>query len=1113
MVAQGILWLRLIGLAAVPTRQAGQEHVLERKDAALLAMLAIDGPTARARLSVMLWPDAAPRAARGNLRQRLFRLRAAIGREVVQAAAANTLRLADEVTLDITDVHRQLRDDPQAGLGQLLADHDYGDLEELEQWVSAARERWHAAMLAVLAQVAGEHESRRKIDAALPYAHRLLAEDPLAEEAHRRLMRLHYLRGDRAAAMTAYRHCCTVLAQELSLQPSDETLSLARTIEANAAKAEAVPASRPVVLLRPPRMVGRSSQRETARRKLARGTAVLVVGEAGIGKSRFIEECCDNGIVCAARAGDARWPYALAARLVHQLAQQFHSVALPDWSRAELARIAPALGEAAAGALSILHLKQALGEAVQRWQEAGLAQLAIDDLHFADEASLELLPVIVDSLRTAGAACMLAQRGAEMSAPLAEWLATQEARAMHRIALEPLDRAAVCELLSSLALADLDAEAWCDPLTGHTGGNPLFILETLMALVDADAMVLAQAPAGLPEPPQVGALIERRLGLLSPHALKLARLAAIAGDDFGVALAAHVLKAHPLDIANQWSELEAACVIRDESFAHDLVREAALRSVPHAIALAMHRDVAAYLQDAGDRPERVAAHWASARQWMEAGICFDDAARRAHATSQRWLEADLARQSADCFARAGDKPREFAARERRFRASRYVDTYAVQVDRAHELARLATNDSQTAGALEARAMVATDDQQDDTALAAAREAGALARALGDTSRELSVARLEARALSRLNRQSEAIELLLRCREPAWSRTEDELGAQVLMALGATLIICDRLAEASPLLLRAIDLATSLQDWEVCYEAMINLAWCRCCQGHLAESTADYEQAHALRDRFVQVTAIVSVDDVALARQYKELGRFAEALQLLGDVLNLQRRSENFTLVAVAESEMVSLWLSLGQPARAQQALRPPSEKASPTARAAAVLARARLALALGRPAVGLLHEAGELVEREGRAYYRLVIQNELARLLAPDEALQLLRPALAQSEALDLPIVTWPLKSATCDALCRGGHIAEAATLAREIVREFEGKPPITRYAPEYWWIARQALLAAGDTSAADGALCRAHTWITQTALPNVPPAFRHGFVHRHPVNAAVMAATAAARA
>jgi hypothetical protein len=121
----------------------------------------------------------------------------------------------------------------------------------------------------------------------------------------------------------------------------------------------------------------------------------------------------------------------------------------------------------------------------------------------------------------------------------------------------------------------------------------MFALETLKDLVlSGQAATLAEG-ARLPQPVSVGALVERRLAQLSSEALRLARVAALAGPDFSAELAAAVLDAHPLDIAEPWRELETAQVLRDGAFAHDLIFEAARKSVPKPIARLLHRRIAA----------------------------------------------------------------------------------------------------------------------------------------------------------------------------------------------------------------------------------------------------------------------------------------------------------------------------------------------------------------------------------------------------------------------------------------------------------------------------------------------------------------------------------------
>src|SRR5882672_12518215 len=88
----------------------GSAHTLERKDAALLALLAVDGATPRGKAASLLWPDVDDDAARNNLRQRLHRLRKRAARDVA-ISLNDVLRLADDVVHDLTGLQARLADD------------------------------------------------------------------------------------------------------------------------------------------------------------------------------------------------------------------------------------------------------------------------------------------------------------------------------------------------------------------------------------------------------------------------------------------------------------------------------------------------------------------------------------------------------------------------------------------------------------------------------------------------------------------------------------------------------------------------------------------------------------------------------------------------------------------------------------------------------------------------------------------------------------------------------------------------------------------------------------------------------------------------------------------
>ena len=356
--AQGGIRLRLLG---EPKLDLGTDAFpLERKDAALLALLAIDGAIPRSKAAALLWPDVDDDAARNNLRQRLHRLRKRAGRDVA-LTTADALRLADGVSHDLNGIAEMLAQDASTATGELLGSLDYADCEQLDEWLQAAREQWRATRRNALAEIASKLEREGHIALALQYGERLIGDDPLREHTHRQLMRLHYLRGDRAAALAVFERCRELLKRELGTTPGNETLELAALIESSGVLSSPAMVSKPVSVLRPPKLVGRDTEWSELEIAWQQQTFALVCGEPGIGKTRLLGDFVarhDGAIVVGARPGDERVPFALLARLLRAVTQRFTPI-LEDWAKAELSRLLPELGAAPESKLQPLRLQRA----------------------------------------------------------------------------------------------------------------------------------------------------------------------------------------------------------------------------------------------------------------------------------------------------------------------------------------------------------------------------------------------------------------------------------------------------------------------------------------------------------------------------------------------------------------------------------------------------------------------------------------------------------------------------------------------------------------------------------------------------------------------------------
>ncbi len=103
-----------------------------------------------------------------------------------------------------------------------------GDLLEghYQDWCLFHRERLQNAYTAMLDKLMGYCEVRRKFEEGMTYGELLLRQDPASERTYRRLIRLHYLAGDRPGALRQFQRCETSLQKELGVLPSRRTLEL-----------------------------------------------------------------------------------------------------------------------------------------------------------------------------------------------------------------------------------------------------------------------------------------------------------------------------------------------------------------------------------------------------------------------------------------------------------------------------------------------------------------------------------------------------------------------------------------------------------------------------------------------------------------------------------------------------------------------------------------------------------------------------------------------------------------------------------------------------------------------------------------------------------------------
>ncbi len=1120
--------LRLHG-AATALPASGEPRPLERRAAALCALAALQPRLTREQAARWLWPDSDD--PRRNLRQQLLRFRQTLGSPLLSGTVA--LQLAPGVMLQAAEPGAELLP------GEAADDSEFGG------WLSQQRHAEAEAHRRPLLQALTDAEAAGELDDALAHAQQLLRLDVHDEAHHTALMRVHYLRGEAAAGLQAGQRLQALLAAGTGAQPSAATQALLQALQAMHGGASglarvAPPASGrtlPLTLRRPPQLAGRTRERAAIRQAFAEGRAALLLGEAGMGKSRLLADSVADSSACgpvastgvlqgAGRPGDAGAPYSTLARLLRPLLQPLPA-ALAREERDALARIAPP-GDAEAPA-SVPTAPQALRPGALQAAVAALLDCAgvhtvvLDDLHFADTATLELVSGLASA--EAPRRWLFAQRPAEApAAALALRDGLHELQRLSCITLEPLDSGAAAQMVDDLGIPGLHgasglalAGALAVALVRHAGGNPLFMLETLkQGLVDGSL-----ARGELPRPACVGALIERRLQRLSEAALNLARVAAIAGVDFSIELAEAAIGHSAVQLASAWQELQDAQLLRDEALAHDLVADATLRAVPPVVARRVHGQCAVWLAARSVEPARVARHWRLAGRPAEAGRAFVAAALRAEQAARLQEEAALYEQAAQALDEAGLPDERFDAllgRVRSLNQARF-DEQAMQACRT--LLDGATTDVQRLRAGSELCGLLTERGEAEAALATGESALALARRLGDDEWQLRTACHLASTLCRLGRAEEAVVLLAPLR--GWV---DQQGDDTLRMLwhgdwGAALGHTGRLTEAVAAFDTALAAARHLGLRDAEGRLLLNCSVTLRQSGQLDRALVLSRQGQALSASASRDAAELPIDALVLARDEAETGHYGRALQVLEPVLaELEKRGTAFWAQA-CRLVLVRLWLDLGQPARAVPLLRDEAGELPAWLRADRCLLQLELASALDQPAPpGALERVLVLAAADAQRGPMLCVR--ALRWMPPQQALaqaQELAPLLRGKERFGA-LLTLHVNLAQAALQAYAGQAAQgtqaaglgcgapdalpAAQAAAALLDA--GYAPESMYRPEAHRVLWRVLSQAGAPAQAAATLRDATDWIRSRALPEVPAPFLDSFLNRNRINRELLA-------
>jgi len=549
--------------------------------------------------------------------------------------------------------------------GDFLEGFILKDNYEFEDWSFFERERLRRRYLAILAELCDYHGKRGEYDRAISYANRILSCDNLQENIHRQLMRLYYAAGDRSAALRQYEICKELLERELGVPPLAETTALYEQIlrqepvmpRVERRKAEVEKRPRPSPLRPWPEpeylrtaLVGRDEELAQLMGYLedacqGSGRLVIVDGEVGIGKTRLVQELMDSAgpevqfLIGRCYESEVMLPYQPLVEAIRNYlpvldldALQISKVWLGEMSKLvpELGEIVPTLPTSIP--LDVAQERSRLFEGVTQFIIALSRQqplvLFIDDLHWADRPTLQLLRYLTRNIARERVLLIGACRSEEIDEPLTSMMrGLDRVGLLSRITLRRLTPDEVTLLIRGMARMTKGGERFSQRIYQETEGNPFFIIEVIRSLFEegilhwdehgwsTDLKDFITNYAQIPIPASVRNVIQARLDRLDEISRQVLGVAAVFRFPFYFSTIMRASGREEDEVLDAFDKLLRAHLIKEVGmdvrgsiydFNHDKIREVTYQSMSGARRQWLHRRVGEALEgEYADRLEEV----------------------------------------------------------------------------------------------------------------------------------------------------------------------------------------------------------------------------------------------------------------------------------------------------------------------------------------------------------------------------------------------------------------------------------------------------------------------------------------------------------------------------
>jgi DNA-binding SARP family transcriptional activator len=650
----------------------------------LLYLASHENFVGRGTLLTTFWEDAPADFARRRLREALSRIRADIPDPSVLTVHS------DLVGLDPTKIyvdHRQflnLLDSisnqpwtvplgnplPQplfqtinraANLwhgSQFLEGFDLPDSRPIEDWSRQTNQQLTHLRTRLFMRLSDHYQASGQIEEALDCAYKALENDNLNEDLHARVIRLLMIMEHYQEARQYYSFVIKLFNDELSSQPTLQLISLYRQIQIESLAT--IQVSRPdwriLTSIHTP-YVGHQAEFTQLEEAFVNGGCVSVSGESGLGKSRLVQEFCEQYasdrriLVTPCRLAESNLPF---QPIIELLRNQIHASEWRELSKIWIEPLTILLPELISDYQSVDkpiltydadNYRSSLFEALrQLFHLITLKKDLIvffDDVQWADEATLSTIAYLLERPPfNKRALIILAARSEDYNPSLEKFYSSL--RNSTRLKIISLERLSLQDIstLSRYVLGYPINQEVIEQLSHESGGNPFILLETLRALQEKDARSTITSHPSFPMTKSVYSLIQNRIDRLSPLARETSEFAAVIGTEFDPDLICLASQQNLSIVARGIEELKQRNLLETTNhpphnisyrFIHEKIRETIILETNPVRFRFLHEKIAQALESRVDsQPQSQAAvlaqHYESAgkistaiKYWLQAG--------------------------------------------------------------------------------------------------------------------------------------------------------------------------------------------------------------------------------------------------------------------------------------------------------------------------------------------------------------------------------------------------------------------------------------------------------------------------------------------------------------